>query len=374
MVLYAELANGPHSRELPYAGSTNGQQTMTLDWTHKDIRRGKVVLTTIDAHAAGEPLRIITGGLPELPGRSMLERRRWMRDHLDHFRKALVWEPRGHHNMYGCVVTAPITPDADLGVLFLHNEGYSTMCGHGIIALVTALVETGAQQVQSEQTPVAIDTPAGLVRAVAHTNARGKVEKVSFRNVPSFVYQKEIDPEVPGLGRLRSTIAFGGAFYVILPVEQVGLRVEIGQKQPLVAAAAAIKATVNGAVKIEHPFESDLGFLYGVIFTDRPEDPAHHSRNLCVFANGEVDRSPTGTGLSARLALHHARGEISAGESIAVESILGQRSVFEGRVVEEVRYGPYPAVISEISGRAFITGRHEFMLDPEDPLAHGFLV
>jgi proline racemase len=347
---------------------------MALDWSARDVRRGKLVLTTIDAHAAGEPLRIITGGLPDIPGASILERRRWMRANLDHLRRALLWEPRGHADMYGCVVLPPATPGADLGVLFLHNEGYSTMCGHGVIALVTALLETGALPATGPQTAVAIDTPAGLVRATAHHAASGKVEKVSFRNVPSFAYRRDLAVDVPGLGTVVLDVAFGGAFYAVLPAERVGLTVEPSRKQPLLAAAAAIKAAVTQQVLIEHPLEADLGFLYGVIFTDRPEDPGHHSRNLCVFADAEVDRSPTGTGVSARLALLHARGEIRAGQVIAVESILGRVSVFEGMVAEEVRFGPHAAVVPEVSGRAFLTGRHEFVIDPDDPLAHGFML
>jgi trans-L-3-hydroxyproline dehydratase len=350
---------------------------MNLDWSGRDFRKGKIVLTTLDAHAAGEPLRIVTGGFPEIPGKSMLERRRWMRDNLDHLRRALMWEPRGHYDMYGCVVLPPVTAEADLGVLFLHNEGYSTMCGHGIIALVTALFETGAMAARGPQTTLAIDTPAGLVRATAHLapdGKDGKIEKVSFRNVPSFVYRRDLSVDVPGLGRVILDIAFGGAFYAILPSERVGRRVEMSQKQPLLAAATAIKAAVNQQIPIEHPQEKDLGFLYGVIFTDRPESTTHHSRNLCVFAKSEVDRSPTGTGVSARLALHYARGELQAGEVIAIESILGKDSVFEGKVVEEVRVGSYPAVVPEMSGQAFLTGRHEFLIDPADPLAHGFLL
>jgi trans-L-3-hydroxyproline dehydratase len=295
-----------------------------------------------------------------------------MRANLDHLRRALMWEPRGHRDMYGCVVLPPATPGADLGVLFLHNEGYSTMCGHGIIALVTALFETGALAAASPETSVAIDTPAGLVRATAHSGANGRVEKVSFRNVPSFVYRRDLALDLPGLGTVVVDIAFGGAFYTILPAERVGQRVEPARKQPLLAAAAAIKEAVRRQVPIEHPLEKDLGFLYGVIFTDRPEAPEHHSRNLCVFADTEVDRSPTGTGVSARLALLHARGEIQAGQAIAVESILGRESAFEGMVAEEVRVGPYPAVVPEVCGRAFLTGRHEFVIDPDDPLAHGF--
>ena len=217
---------------------------------------------------------MIVGGLGELQGASMLERRRWMRDHLDGLRRVLMHEPRGHRDLYGCVVTPPVWPQADLGVLFLHNEGYSTMCGHGVIALVTALLETGALPAGGRQTPVAIDTPAGLVRAAAHLDPAGSVERVSFRNVPSFLYRGDLAVDVPQLGRLTLDIALGGAFYAILPAESVGRRVAVEQLQPLVKAAEAIKRAVSAAERIEHPGDEELGLLYGVLFTDRPEDPA----------------------------------------------------------------------------------------------------
>ncbi len=347
---------------------------MDMDWTRKDMRQGKSVVTAIDVHAAGEPLRIITGGLPQLAGDSMLQRRRWMRENLDPIRRALMHEPRGHRNMYGCVVTPPVSPDANLGVLFLHNEGYSTMCGHGIIALVTALLETGALPAQGHETPVAIDTPAGLVRATAHLDAQSCVDRVSFLNVPSFLAKRDVAVEAPGLGRVTLDIAFGGAFYAVLPAEAVGLRVAIEHVPALVTAAAAIKDALFAAGRIEHPVEEDLGFLYGVIFTDRPADPSHHSRNLCVFADSEVDRSPTGTGVSARLAVHYAKGEVRQGESISIESVLGAESVFDGRIVGLARVGLQEAVVPEVSGRAFITGRHEFLIHPDDALGKGFLI
>jgi len=347
---------------------------MNLDWTKWGAAAGALAITTLDAHAAGEPLRIITGGLPELLGATILERRRFMRERLDHVRRALIWEPRGHYDMYGCVVTPPVSAEADLGVLFLHNEGYSTMCGHGVIALVTALLETGALPASGPRTPVNLDTPAGLVRATAHLDAEGRVERVSFLNVPSFLYARDLEVDVPGYGRVVADVAFGGAFYAVLPAERVGLRVAPEHTRALVAAGEAIKRAVDAALPIRHPFEEDLGFLYGTILTGPPEDPRHHSRNICVFASAEVDRSPTGTGVSARLALHAARGELALGETIVVESILGRHSTFSGRVVETTQVGAHAAVVPEIGGTAFITGRHQFIVDPRDELGRGFLV
>ncbi len=332
------------------------------------------MITTIDAHAAGEPLRIITGGLPDLPGKTMLEHRRFLQQHLDHIRRALMWEPRGHRDMYGCVLTPPVTPEADLGVLFMHNEGYSTMCGHGVIALVTTLVQTGAITAQGQHTPVNLDTPAGLVRATAHLDEGGQVERVSLLNVPSFLYARDLAVEVPNQGQVLVDVAFGGAFYAILPTQQIGLQVVPEQCEQLAAVGEAIKHAVNETLPIKHPFEEDLSFLYGTILVGPPEDPAHHSRNVCVFANAEVDRSPTGTGVSARLALHAAKGELAEDQSIVIESILGARSAFAGRVVERTHVGPHEAIVPEVSGSAFITGRHEFLLDPADKLGEGFFL
>jgi trans-L-3-hydroxyproline dehydratase len=347
---------------------------MELAWNEYSPAKGATVITTLDAHAAGEPLRIITGGLPEIQGETILERRRYMLEHLDYIRRAIMWEPRGHYNMYGCLVTEPVTPQADLGILFMHNEGYSTMCGHGIIALVTALLETGAFPARGQLTPINLDTPAGLVRATAHLDDRGHVERISFLNVPSFLYARDIELDLPEYGRLIVDIAFGGAFYAFISAEQVGLNVTPENTQQLVAAAEAIKLAVNAAISIEHPVEPDLSFVYGTILTDAPENPAHHSRNVCVFADAEVDRSPTGTGVSARLALQHARGEIEEHQQIVVESILGSACTFAGRVVGRAKVGPFDAIVPEVSGTAFITGKHEFIIDPRDELGRGFLV
>ena len=303
----------------------------------------------------------------------MLARRRWMREHADEVRQALMWQPRGHPDMYGCVLTPPVSPEAQAGVLFLHNEGYSTMCGHGVIALVTALVETGTIPPSGAETPVALDTPAGLVRATAHIEA-DRVARVHSATCPHSSSHTISPWMCPAHGRLTLDVAFGGAFYAILPAEAVGLSVTPSDTPALVAADDAIKAAVSANIRVAHPTDADLGFLYGTIFTGPPVDPEHHSRNCCVFAAGEVDRSPTGTGVSARLAVLHARGELAPDETIQIESILGAESVFGGRIVGETSVGGVPAVVPEVSGRAFLLGRSEYWLDPHDPLGRGFLV
>lgn len=328
-------------------------------------------INTIDCHAGGEPLRIITSGYPDLPGKTILERRRFALNNLDNLRTSLMWEPRGHADMYGCVITPPVTADADFGVLFLHNEGYSSMCGHGIIAVTTVALETGMLRVEEPESTVRIDTPAGLVTSYA-TVRDTSVEAVRFHNVPSFVVALDQYVEIPQLGRIRYDLAFGGAFYAFVDVSEVGLSCTPDFHDALVGVGKRIKQAIARTAHLEHPFEKDLSFLYGTIFVGPPADPNHHSRNVCVFAQGEVDRSPTGTGVSARVAIHLARDEIALDETITVESIVG--STFTGRAVRRVKYGPCSAVVPEVGGTAFITGRHEFLIDPEDPLGNGFIL
>ena len=328
-------------------------------------------ITTIDLHTAGEPFRVVTGGLPEPAGDSILARRRFMREHLDHLRRALMWEPRGHADMYGCVVTPPDSAEADFGVLFLHNEGYSTMCGHGIIAMATLAVETGLVQVREPETVMRIDAPAGPIEATVRVRD-GHAVRVAFRNVPSFVLALDQHVEVPGLGRVRYDIAFGGAFYAYVQAADVGLTTRPADVNRLIEAGMAIKRAVMASRPIRHPFEEDLGFLYGTIFIGPPHAPDAHSSNVCIFAEGEVDRSPTGTGVSGRLALHMARGEIEAGQPIVIESILGTR--FTGRVLARTSFGPHEAVLPEVQGSAYIVGRCEFLIDPDDPLKDGFIL
>jgi trans-L-3-hydroxyproline dehydratase len=309
--------------------------------------------------------------MPHILGATMLERRRYVTDHLDSFRTALLWEPRGHREMYGAVITAPVSEGADFGILFMHNEGYSTMCGHGIIAVATAAVETGAVEVHEPKTKLIIDTPAGRVRTRVKVEG-GRARAVVFRNVPSFVVALDEDVQVPEVGRIRYDLAFGGAFYAYVAAAQVGARCVEEEAPLLTQIGMAIKRAIMEKRQIQHPDQEDLGFLYGTIFVAPPLGPDAGSRNVCIFADGQVDRSPTGTGVSGRLAIHHARGEIGKEEPLVVESIIGTR--FTGRVVETTSVGRYAAVFPEVEGTAHITGHSEFWIDPADPLKGGFLL
>lgn len=321
-------------------------------------------ITTIDMHTGGEPLRVIIDGLPPIEGQTVLEKRRYFRDHYDHLRTGLMWEPRGHADMYGAVITSSV--DADFDVFFLHNEGYSTMCGHAIIALTKLVIETRLV----DKHEITFNVPAGRIHARA-TVSNGKVIETSFRNVPSFLYLRGQRVDVQGLGPVEFDVAYGGAFYAFVSAEAAGLQLTPEHVDRIIDYGRRIKRAVMNQFPIKHPFEEDLSFLYGTIFTAPALNPAHHSRNACVFAEGELDRSATGSGVSARAALHFAKGELGLNERVTIESILG--STMSVEVVDGTMFGPYDAVIPEVSGTASITGRNEFYFDPEDPFQTGFI-
>lgn len=330
-------------------------------------------ITTLDMHTEGEPLRVIMSGFPELEGKNILDYRAFVRDNWDVLRTALMWEPRGHSDMYGAVITPAVSPEADFGTFFLHNEGYSTMCGHAIIALATLAAETGLIKKEEGDNPVTIDTPAGLVKAFVRVKF-GEIQSAYFQNVPSFVVALDQEVEVEGMGKIRYDLAFGGAFYAYVKAEEAGVGLGGKDFRDLIDKGMRIKrAVMESSELVKHPFEDDLSFLYGTIFIGEPdEESMADSRNVCVFAEGEVDRSPTGTGVSGRMAIHHARGEVEVGEQMLIESILGTQ--FWGSVIEETTFGDFKAIIPQVEGRAFITGKHEFLIDPRDPLGDGFIL
>lgn len=340
-----------------------------MDWTPPS---GWLRIRTIDAHAEGEPLRVILDGFPQPRGRTVLERRRDAGERLDHLRRLLMWEPRGHADMYGCLLMPPTRPGPDIAVLFLHNDGFSTMCGHGIIALAAVLVALDPPGESDIEASFSIETPAGLVRASA-TVSEGYARRVRFVNVPSFATALDRRIHVPGYGDIAYDVGYGGAFYAFVDAPSLGLELVPGHAERLIAAGRDIKRAIADSAPPRHPTEPELGFLYGVIFTGpaRGAD-GRHSRHACVFADGELDRSPTGTGVSARLAILRARGEIESGTELVIESLIGGR--FTGRIVDEGVVDGHASVIPEIGGRAFVTGRHEFVLDPRDPWPSGFLV
>jgi proline racemase len=322
------------------------------------------LLTTVDAHCGGEPLRIITGGLPPLPGATILERRRYMRQHLDGVRRILMHEPRGHHGMYGAVLTPPCTPGADLGILFLHNEGYSTMCGHGVIAAVTVLLETGMLPRSGPEATVVLDSPAGTIRAVAAWDGE-RARSVRFENVPSFVLARDVPVPLPDGSAVAADVVYGGAFYAFIEAAAVGRRVCAPDLEHLQALQPAIRGYLEANLDVRHPLEPEIAGIYGAIFTQG-------ERNVCIFADRQIDRSPCGTGTAARVAQRVARGELALGQGFRHESITG--SVFVGRALRPAEVGSYAGVVPEVEGSAHITGFHQFVVDPEDPLREGFLL
>jgi proline racemase len=334
------------------------------------------VIKTIDAHAAGEPLRLIVDGLPRPSGKTMLQKREWMRRHADHFRRALMLEPRGHADMYGALLTEPVAPGSHAGVLFMHNEGYSTMCGHGVIAVTTLAIERGLLDgvgpAVAGRHELILDTPAGTVHARARavgSEDRPRVDSVAFVNVPSFVFSAGHAVKI-GTRELRVDIAFGGAFYAIVDTEAIGVPLDVRRLPELRRIATDIKAALESSVTITHPAEPGLTGLYGVIFTGPPNDPEAHLRNLTVFADAEVDRSPCGTGTAAVMAVLDAMGLLPPDQAFVHESLIG--TLFRGRVVRRTQVGDVPAIVPEIEGSAWITGEHTFLVDDEDPLRDGF--
>jgi proline racemase len=323
-----------------------------------------VTITTTDYHTGGEPFRIVTGGVGALRGATVLERRRYAAEQLDHVRRLLVHEPRGHADMYGCHVVPPNDDGADLGVVFFHNAGYSTACGHGTIALVTWALDEGVVDRREGENRVVVDVPSGRLETVARVQG-GRVVSVRFRNVPAYVWGRGIDA-----AGVTVDVAFGGAFYATLRE-----RVEPEELPRLIELGRAVKRDLEASHELVHPLEPELRDVYGVIFW-QDEEPAPGAaltqRNVTVFADGEVDRSPCGSGTSARLALLDDAGELPRGETLRHLSIVG--SAFTGTVVGATEVAGAAAVVTEVEGRAFRTGSAVFGLDPDDPLAEGFLL
>ncbi|MBI3492004.1 MAG: proline racemase family protein [Acidobacteria bacterium] len=345
-------------------------------------------LKTIDAHAAGEPLRLIVDGFPSPRGATMLEKRDWVRRHADHLRRALMLEPRGHADMYGAILTEPVAPGSHAGVLFMHNEGYSTMCGHGVIAVTTIALERGLLMPGGDGATVVYDAPAGTIRAHAKTRAGGagraggadgaggaggemRVESVAFQNVPSFVLHGGLTVRV-ATRQIRADVAFGGAFYAIVDSEAVGLPIDAAHLPELRRVGMEIKRAIEAAQTIAHPLESGLRGIYGTIFTGPPSDDTADLRNVTIFADAEVDRSPCGTGTAAVMAVIDAMGLLADDKPFVHESLIGTR--FTGRVASRTAVGEYPAIVPEIAGSAWITGEHTFLIDEADPLKDGFRI
>ena len=347
-------------------------------------------LKTIDAHAAGEPLRLVVEGFPSPRGRTMLDKREWLKRHADHLRRTLMLEPRGHADMYGAVLTEPASPGSHAGLLFMHNEGYSTMCGHGIVAVTTIALERGLLLPGGDGATVVYDSPAGTIKATAHVAGRSaavpgegagvsappetqerRVTSVAFVNVPSFVWRGGFPVKVGGR-QIRVDVAFGGSFYAIVDSEAAGLPIDAAHLPELRRAGMEIKRAVEAAQTIAHPLEPGLTGIYGTIFTGPPNDPRADLRNVTIFADASVDRSPCGTGTCAVMAVVDAMGLLGEDKPFVHESLIG--TMFTGRIAGRTSVGEYQAIVPEIEGSAWITGEHTFLVDDDDPLREGFRI
>lgn len=325
--------------------------------------------TTIDTHTAGEPLRIITSGVPEIKGETQLEKRAYCMEHLDGLRQLLMYEPRGHSGMYACIITEPSTPEADFGVLFMHNEGWSTMCGHGVIGVVTMVIETGMVKAGSNYHKFVVDCPCGPITAYATIEGQ-VVTSVGFENVPSFVYKEDF-PIVLENHQFNVDISYGGAFYAIVDAKELSLELTKENLDELKNWGYKIKNHIEAQMEIRHPYE-DIEGIYGVIFSDEPKNARVDLRNVTIFADKQIDRSPCGSGTAARVAALYSRGEWGENEIFKHEGITDE--YFIGEVISTQTLGDFNAIIPKITGSAFITGFHQFVINPDDTLKKGFLI
>ncbi|XP_028677115.1 trans-L-3-hydroxyproline dehydratase [Erpetoichthys calabaricus] len=332
------------------------------------------VLSVVDMHTGGEPLRIVVSGYPDIAGKTVLEKRRYVQEKLDHLRRLLMHEPRGHYDMYGALLVQSELPEAHLGVLFMHNEGYSTMCGHAVIALGRYAVDYGlVGKPQTSEAQVNIHCPCGLVKAFVEIND-GRTGKVRFHSVPAFAFATDISVDVPGYGQVILDIGYGGAFYAFVSAERFGLNVTQSKTRDLVDAATAVTNAVKAQVALHHPKSPDLAFLYGTILTDGKDNYSEEpTANICVFADAQVDRSPTGSGVTARIALQHHKGLVQLNQTRVFQSGATD-SLFTGTAIERTKCGEFDGVIVEVAGHAYYTGTACFTLEAEDSLKDGFLL
>lgn len=332
--------------------------------------RAQRVFTAIDSHTEGMPARVVTGGVGTLPGRTMADRRRYLMAERDDLRTLLMREPRGHDAMSGAILQPPSRPDADAGIVFIEVSGCLPMCGHGTIAVATVMVETGMVEVKEPVTELRLDTPAGLVEAAVEV-AGGRARAVTIRNVPAYLHLRDARVAVPGLGEQTLDLAWGGNFYAVLPAAAVGLDVLPRCHDELVSAGLAIMAAVNEQLSFAHPEQPEIDACHHVIFTAAGEGEVS-ARGATAIHPGWIDRSPCGTGTSARMAQLHARGRLDLGTDFVHASLIGSR--FTGRLVDTARVGEFPAVVPTVRGRAWVTGMASYLLDPDDPFPAGFSV
>ncbi|NLM06070.1 MAG: proline racemase [Tissierellia bacterium] len=324
----------------------------------------------IDSHTAGEPTRVVIGGIPNVKGKTMPEKKEYLEKNLDYIRTAIMLEPRGHNDMFGSILVAPTMDEADVGIIFMDGGGYLNMCGHGTIGAVTAMVETGMVPMVEPVTKVVLESPAGIVKAEAQVE-NGKVKGVSFVNVPGFLYKRDQEVEFEGK-KVKFDISFGGSFFAIVHADELGLKIEPKNTTELTRKAMALRDVINKEIEIQHPTMPHIKTVDLIEIYDEPTHKEATYKNVVIFGQGQVDRSPCGTGTSAKLATLHAKGEIKVGEKFVYESILG--TLFYGEIVDTTKVGDYEAVVPKITGSAYITGFNHMVIDETDPVKHGFIL
>lgn len=327
---------------------------------------------TIDSHTDGEPTRVIVGGIVNVPGRDIQEKREYVKEHYDYVRKALMCEPRGHRDMFGCFLVEPTVPEADFGIIFIDNYHYLNMCGHGTIGIATTVVESNLVDVsQKKDKTVVFESPAGIIKVNVDIDKAGKVKSASLTNVPAFTEYKDLEVNLPGYGLTKLDVVFGGNYFAILPVEQFGTSIEPENTTKLKELGALVKEAVNKKVEIVHPEKPYIKGVDIVTFFTENTAPGIKYRNVHIFSTKQADRSPGGTGTSAMLAYYHARGELRVNDEIYSQGLLG-KGTFKGKILSETTVGNFKGIIPEITGTAYITGYHHFVINDEDETGMGF--
>lgn len=329
------------------------------------------ILYVVDTHVMGEPARVVLSGIGGIPGRTMFEKKEYMKSHMDFIRQILINEPRGHRDMFAVVMTQPTLPEADIGLIYMDSSGYLNMCVHGTIGAVTAAIKMGIVRAEDKETEVIVETPAGLV--FTRTSIReGKVDLVTVRNVSSFLYKSDVEIDIPEVGKVNLDIAFGGNFFALVDARKLNIKIVPQELEKIIKLGMQIRNAVNRKIKVVHPLMPNISGVDLVEFYGPPTSENATLKNVVVFGKEQVDRSPCGTGTCAKMAELYAKGLLRANTPFYYESIIG--TVFKGEIVKETKVGDYIAVVPEVTGKAYITGFNQLVIEKDDPLKFGFMI
>jgi proline racemase len=332
--------------------------------------RFRRMFSTIDTHTCGDPTRTVIGGMPPIPGDTIAAKMLYLKEHRDDIRQVLMFEPRGNEVQSGVILTDPCTPGTDIGVIYIEVGGYLFMCGHDTIGVATALIESGMVTPREPFTHISLDTPAGVVKV--KVRVEGNVAReVTFTNAPAFVFARDVEIEVPPIGPVTADVAWGGLYYAIVEARDVGLTLCAAERRSILRTGVKVREAVNARIKVSHPQKPFVDQVTHVLFSAPTDNPAASMQNAVVIAPGSVCRSPCGTGTCAKLAQLYARGELALNQPFGHESAT-TRTVFTAHVLEETFVGDFPAVVTDVTGSAYVTGMHTFVVDPDDPLQKGF--